>query len=264
MRRSITGRNARSSAHGARRTYDHGGSRRAVSDRRHSRWPERSDPARSGSRRGQDPAGEETGCSLGKNAQRNVEDAARGIRGMRVLHGLTVDEFARLFQYRRHCRAGFLTFGGQSSNPAWVFEICLPRVDTKSSRAPSERRQANSTGRQFDGARHSGGAGPRRHYARRQPRRSGQLWQRPRRRKCKARGHGGRGAINAKPPVPVASGSALLTPLWDSNPARAGNRPALPDGATRFGRWACLRGPGNPHKRDTPKVCRAGAAIRSW
>ena len=42
--------------------------------------------ARSGSRRGQDPAGEETGSNLGKDARRHVEDAARDIRRMRSLH----------------------------------------------------------------------------------------------------------------------------------------------------------------------------------
>ena len=45
-------------------------------------WPERLDTARSGSCRGQDPAGEETGSGLGKNAHRHAEDAARGIRRM--------------------------------------------------------------------------------------------------------------------------------------------------------------------------------------
>src|ERR1017187_2489175 len=60
------------------------------------------DPARSGSRRGQGPAGEETGRSPGKGAHRHVEDAARGIRGMRLRHwsGLpTLDAFRTLATY---------------------------------------------------------------------------------------------------------------------------------------------------------------------
>src|ERR1039457_3226647 len=85
-RRGVPVRNARSSAHGTGRPHDHGGSRGAVSDQYQSWWPEGFDPARSGSRRGQDPVGEETGRSLGKDVHRHVEDAARGIRGMRLLH----------------------------------------------------------------------------------------------------------------------------------------------------------------------------------
>src|ERR1039457_2416588 len=84
---SVPGRNARSSAHSTRRTHDYGGARGTVSDRRPSWWPEGLDPARSGSCRGQDPAGEETRSNLGKEAHRHVENAARSIRRMRVLHG---------------------------------------------------------------------------------------------------------------------------------------------------------------------------------
>ena len=86
VRRGVPVRNARSSAHSTRRPHDRGGSRGAVSDRYQSWWPEGFDSARSGSRRGQDPAGEETGSILGKDSHRHAEDATRGIRGMRLLH----------------------------------------------------------------------------------------------------------------------------------------------------------------------------------
>ena len=86
MRGGVPGGNARSSAHSTGRAHDYGWSRGAVSDRRHSWWPEGFDPARSGSRRGQDPTGEETGSDPAKDAHHHVENAARGICRMRFRH----------------------------------------------------------------------------------------------------------------------------------------------------------------------------------
>jgi len=175
------------------------------------------------------------------------------------------------------------------SNPGWGFEIWLPKVDSNSSRAPSERRQANS--RALISLAHNprrGGHGllpavqpePRLRSIISQPRRATFWWGWT----APARWPPAAASIwstlaTTSPPSSRAWWSRrdgreaasprcfrlrLLTRLSDSNPERAGNRPAPPNGATRFGRWACLRGPGSPHKKDTPTVCRAGAAIRFW
>ena len=85
----------------------HGRPRGAVSDRRcQSWWPKGFDPARSGSRRRQDPAGEETRSGFLQDAYGHAADAARGIRRMRLRHTFASSGRIRNLRLPRYRRCG--------------------------------------------------------------------------------------------------------------------------------------------------------------